>query len=63
MPEPNPLDTLKSALAGAARALAREPEIELAFTADAPVSHGRHIKVPMPSRGIPADQVAEARGY
>jgi cobaltochelatase CobT len=61
--EKNPLDDLKAALAGAARAMAHEPEIELAYTADAPVSNGRHIKVPMPGRTLPADQVAEARGF
>ncbi|MEQ9663267.1 MAG: cobaltochelatase subunit CobT, partial [Parasphingopyxis sp.] len=63
MADENPLDVLKAALAGAARAMSREPEVELAFTADAPNSNGRHIKVPMPSRNMPADQVAEARGF
>ena len=50
-------------LGGTARAIAREPEIELAFTADAPAQSGKHIKVPMPARTLPADQVAEARGF
>ncbi|MGP1281972.1 MAG: cobaltochelatase subunit CobT [Parasphingopyxis sp.] len=63
MADPNPLDELKAVLAGAARAMAGDPEVELAFTADVPVSSGRHIKVPMPSRGLPPDQVAEARGF
>ncbi|MCA1750063.1 MAG: cobaltochelatase subunit CobT, partial [Sphingomonadales bacterium] len=63
MTDRNPLDDLKAALAGAARAMSEEPEVELAFTADTPVSNGRHIKVPMPSRELPADQVAEARGF
>ncbi|QLC25326.1 cobaltochelatase subunit CobT [Parasphingopyxis algicola] len=63
MADPNPLDDLKAALAGAARAMAQDAEVELAFTADVPVSNGRHIKVPMPSRGLPPDQVAEARGF
>jgi cobaltochelatase CobT len=58
-----PLDRFKSVLGGAARAIAREPEIELAFTADAPTQSGKHIKVPMPARTLPADQVAEARGF
>ena len=63
MAEHNLLDDLKAVLSGAARAMSEEPEVELAFTADAPVSNGRHIKVPMPSRTLPADQVAEARGF
>jgi cobaltochelatase CobT len=58
-----PLDRFKSVLGGTARAIAREPEIELAFTADAPAQSGKHIKVPMPARTLPAEQVAEARGF
>jgi cobaltochelatase CobT len=58
-----PLDRFKAVLGGAARAIAREPEIELAFTADAPAQSGKHIKVPMPARTLPAEQVAEARGF
>ncbi|MEM8696869.1 MAG: cobaltochelatase subunit CobT, partial [Pseudomonadota bacterium] len=61
--DPNPLDDLKAALAGAARAMAQDAEVELAFTADVPISNGRHIKVPMPARALPPDQVAEARGF
>ncbi|MEG3144290.1 cobaltochelatase subunit CobT [Sphingomonas sp. RT2P30] len=58
-----PLDRFKNVLGGTARAIAGEPEIELAFTADAPAQSGKHIKVPMPARTLPADQVAEARGF
>jgi len=58
-----PLDRFKAVLAGTARAIAEEPEVELAYTADAPVQSGKHIKVPMPARTLPADQVAEARGF
>ena len=58
-----PLDRFKAVLGGAARALADEPEVELAFTADAPAQSGKHIKVPMPARNLPPDQVAEARGF
>ena len=63
MADPNPLDDLKQVLAGTARAMAEDAEVELAFTADIPISNGRHIKVPMPSRALPLDQVAEARGF
>lgn len=58
-----PLDRFKAVLTGAARAVANEPEVELAFTADAPTQSGKHLKVPMPARQLPADQVAEARGF
>jgi cobaltochelatase CobT len=58
-----PLDRFKAVLGGTARAVAHEPEIELAFTADAPAQSGKHIKVPMPARTLPPEQVAEARGF
>ena len=58
-----PLDRFKSVLGGATRALSDEAEVELAYTADAPTQSGKHIKVPMPARSLPADQVAEARGF
>ncbi|MDB5694520.1 MAG: cobT [Sphingomonas bacterium] len=63
MSQETPLDRFKAVLAGASRAIADEPEVELAFTADAPVQSGKHLKVPMPARALPADQVAEARGF
>jgi cobaltochelatase CobT len=58
-----PLDRFKTVLGGATRALSREPEVELGYTADAPTQSGKHIKVPMPARNLPAAQVAEARGF
>lgn len=63
MANETPLDRFKAVLAGTARAIAEEPEVELAFTADAPAQSGKHIKVPMPARALPAEQVAEARGF
>jgi cobaltochelatase CobT len=59
----SPLEAFKAVLTGTARAIAHEPEVELAFTADAPSQSGKHFRVPMPGRSLPADQVAEARGY
>ncbi|MEI5686103.1 cobaltochelatase subunit CobT [Sphingomonas kyungheensis] len=58
-----PLDRFKAVLTGTARAIAEEPELDLGFTADTPAQSGKHIKVPMPARTLPADQVAEARGF
>jgi cobaltochelatase CobT len=60
--ETNPLEAFRLVLGGAARAIAREPEVELGYSADAAVASGKTIKVPMPGRTLPADQVAEARG-
>lgn len=63
MASETPLDRFKSVLAGTSRALAERQDVELAFTADAPTQAGRHLKVPMPARTLPAEQVAEARGF
>ena len=61
--EDNPLEAFRQALTGAARAIAREPELELGFTADAPSSQGKSVKVPMPGRTLGQREVAEARGF
>ena len=53
MANETPLDQFKAVLSGTARAIAEEPEVELAFTADAPSQSGKHIKVPMPARALP----------
>jgi len=58
-----PLDRFKAVLGGTARALSDEAEVELAYTADAPAQSGKHLRVPMPARTLPAEQVAEARGF
>lgn len=63
MSNETPLEQFKQVLTGTARALAHEPEVELAFTADAPSQAGKNFKVPMPGRMLPPDQVAEARGF
>jgi cobaltochelatase CobT len=63
MSAPSSLDDFKAALSGVARAVTRDAEVEVGFTADAPTIVGKAIKVPTPSRALPADQVAEARGF
>lgn len=63
MAEQSPLDALRSVLAGAARAMAHEPELELSFTTDAPSASLKQLRVPMPGRHLPREQVAEARGF
>lgn len=63
MSERSPLDAFKDVLSGAARAMTRDAEVEVGFTADAPHLAGKAIKVPTPGRTLPADQVALARGF
>ncbi|MEZ5655459.1 MAG: cobaltochelatase subunit CobT [Sphingobium sp.] len=63
MSNQSPLDAFKAILSGAARAMARDAEIEVAYTADAPHMIGKQIKVPAPSRTLPPEQVTLARGF
>lgn len=62
MADDTPLDRFRLVLAGTARAVSGEQEIDVAWTADAPAQSGGHFRVPMPGRNLPPDQVAEARG-
>jgi cobaltochelatase CobT len=59
----NPLEAFRQVLAGASRAIAREPELELAYTAEQPSVQGKSVKVPMPGRTLAEREVAEARGF
>ncbi|MDT0507692.1 cobaltochelatase subunit CobT [Novosphingobium sp. MMS21-SN21R] len=63
MADESPLDRFRSVLTGTARAISLDPEVEVAWTADAPVQSGSAMRVPMPGRALPAEQVAEARGH
>ena len=59
--EETPLDRFKSALTGAAKAIAHEGELELQW-AEAPALAGHTLRVPMPPRSLPRDGVEAARG-
>ncbi|MFN3469648.1 MAG: cobaltochelatase subunit CobT [Novosphingobium sp.] len=63
MADESPLDRFRAVLTGTARAISLDPEVEVAWTADAPVQSGNAMRVPMPGRALPADQVAQARGH
>ncbi|WP_369027146.1 cobaltochelatase subunit CobT [Qipengyuania sp. RANM35] len=63
MAEQTPLDLFKQALTGASRALAHEPEVEVAWSADAPSQAGKNFRVPLPGRNLPREQATEARGF
>lgn len=63
MPDETPLDRFKRALTGTARAVAREPEVEVAWSADTPSATGTNMRVPLPGRTLPPDQAREARGF
>ncbi len=63
MSDQTPLDLFKQALTGTARAISREPEIEVAWSADAASQSGTNMRVPLPGRDLPEAQAREARGF
>ncbi len=63
MAEESPLDIFKQALTGASRAIAKDAEVEVAWSADVPGASGNRFRVPLPARDLPAAQVTEARGF
>ncbi len=62
MSDESPVDAFKSLLAGASRAIAHDPEVEVSWTADAPSAAGNNFRVTMPGRGLSADNAMLARG-
>jgi cobaltochelatase CobT len=59
----SPLDLFKQALTSASRAIARDPEVEVAWSADEPGATGNRFRVPLPGRDLPPEKVNEARGF
>jgi cobaltochelatase CobT len=57
-----PLDRFRTVLAGTARAIARDPEVEVAFASEAGAQGGRVARVVSPGPGLAPRLVAEARG-
>jgi cobaltochelatase CobT len=63
MADESPLDRFRSALTGASRAIAGEPELDVAWTGDSPALIGQTLRVPMPGRSLAPAQAALARGF
>lgn len=63
MADESTLDRFKSVLAGTARAVSHDAEVEVTWTADNPVANGNSFRVPMPGRAVPKAQAMEARGF
>ena len=58
----NPTDPFKRAVASAVRSMAGEPELEVTFSPEQPMLRGKKVRLPLPSRSLPADEVAAVRG-
>jgi cobaltochelatase CobT len=57
-----PTEHFRRALAGAARAIARDPEVEVVFASEAAPASGKTARVPSPGPNLQRKLVAEARG-
>ncbi len=56
------IDLFRRALAGATRAIARDPEADVVFATEPGSASGKTARVPSPGPGLEARLVAEARG-
>jgi cobaltochelatase CobT len=56
------IDLFRRALAGATRAIAKDPEADVVFASEAASAPGKTARVPSPGPGLEAKLVAEARG-
>jgi cobaltochelatase CobT len=61
-PSDNPIEPFKRAVGAAMRALAGEPELEVSYSAEPPSLSGKKARLPLPSRNLPAGEVAMVRG-
>ena len=59
---PDPVDLFRRALAGAARAIAKDPDVEVVFASEAVPVSGKTARVPSPGASLQPRLVAEARG-
>ncbi|WP_066559023.1 cobaltochelatase subunit CobT [Croceicoccus bisphenolivorans] len=62
MADQSPLDRFRTALTVTARAVARDHELDVSWTSEAPSQAGNTVRVPMPGRKLEAGPVAAARG-
>ncbi|WP_029941547.1 cobaltochelatase subunit CobT [Sphingomonas astaxanthinifaciens] len=62
MAETTPLDRFRQVLAGTARAIARDPDVEVAFASESGAQGGKLARVVSPGAGLAPRLVAEARG-
>ncbi|WP_281299712.1 MULTISPECIES: cobaltochelatase subunit CobT [unclassified Iodidimonas] len=58
----SPAESFKRSVAGATRALAGKPELEVSFSHDRPGLSGLDLHLKAPSRGLSPDEIADLRG-
>ena len=57
-----PIETFRRAVAATFRAIAEDPEIEVSYSGEPPAIAGKHLRLPLPSRDLPVQEVAQVRG-
>jgi cobaltochelatase CobT len=57
-----PTDNFKRAVANATRSIAGDPELEITYSPEQPSLRGKKIRLPLPSRNLPPEEVAAIRG-
>ena len=62
MAERSPIDDFRRVIAGAARAIARDPDVEVVYATDVATPSGKTARVPSPGPSLEPRLVAEARG-
>src|SRR5437763_4116676 len=62
MVDRSPVDEFRRALAGAARAIAKDPEVDVVFASEVAPPSGKTARVASPGPGLEPKLVAEARG-
>jgi len=58
----NPIEEMRQVTAATIRAIARQPDLTLAFSPEPPSLAGTEARLPLPTREMPAGEVAELRG-
>ncbi|MCW5771743.1 MAG: cobaltochelatase subunit CobT [Rhodospirillaceae bacterium] len=60
-PDP-PIETFRQLTGAATRAIARRPELSVSFSPEPSGVHGNEVRLPVPSRDLPAREIASLRG-
>ncbi|RME63599.1 MAG: cobaltochelatase subunit CobT [Alphaproteobacteria bacterium] len=58
----NPVEPFREAIKSAMKAIARDKDLEVTFSADKPGLAGHAARLPQPARRLPDDQVGQIRG-
>jgi len=61
-PNDGPVDAFRQVTAAAMRAISRQPELSVTFAPEGPALRGVEARLPLPSRELPAGEVAIVRG-